>query len=71
MPLHYHVPPLERLDLAEVLDVVRDERYFALHAPRQTGKTTALLALRDLLNGGEVGEYRCAYINVESAQTAR
>ena len=69
--LHYHVPPLERLDLAEVLALVRDERYFALHAPRQTGKTSALLALRDLLNGGEVGEYRCAYINVESAQTAR
>ena len=69
--LHYHVPPLERLDLAEVLALVRDERYFALHAPRQTGKTSALLALRDLLNGGEVGEYRCAYINVEPAQTAR
>ena len=69
--LHYHVPPLERLDLAEVLALVQDERYFALHAPRQTGKTSALLALRDLLNGGEVGEYRCAYINVEPAQTAR
>ncbi len=69
--LHYHVPPLERLDLAEVLELVRDERYFALHAPRQTGKTSVLLALRDLLNSGEVGEYRCAYINVESAQTAR
>ena len=68
--LHYHVPPLERLDLAEVLGMVRDERYFALHAPRQTGKTSALLALRDLLNSGDVGEYRCAYINVESAQTA-
>ena len=69
--LHYHVPPLERLDLAEVLELVRDERYFVLHAPRQTGKTSALLALRDLLNGGEVGEYRCAYVNVEPAQTAR
>ena len=68
---HYHVPPLERIDLAEVLELVRDERYFVLHAPRQTGKTSALLALRDLLNGGEVGEYRCAYINVEPAQTAR
>ena len=68
---HYHVPPLERIDLAEALELVRDERYFVLHAPRQTGKTSALLALRDLLNGGEVGEYRCGYINVESAQTAR
>ena len=69
--LHYHVPPLDRISLSEVLELVRDERYFVLHAPRQTGKTSILLALRDLLNSGEVGEYRCAYINVESAQTAR
>ena len=34
---HYHVPPLERLDLAEVLELVRDERYFALHASRACG----------------------------------
>ena len=68
---HYCVPPLERLNLGEVLALIRGKRYFVLHAPRQTGKTTALLALRDLLNGGGVGEYRCAYINVESAQTAR
>ncbi len=69
--LHYNVPPLERLHLPEVLELIRDERYFVLHAPRQTGKTSALLALRGLLNGGSVGGYRCAYINVEPAQTAR
>ena len=68
---HYHIPPLERLNLPEVVELVRDERYFVMHAPRQTGKTSALLALRDLLNGGTVGDYRCAYINVEPAQTAR
>ena len=68
---HYCVPPLDRLNLGEVLDLIRRKRYFALHAPRQTGKTSSLLALRDLLNSGEAGEYRCAYINVESAQTAR
>ena len=67
----YHIPPLERFDLPEVLELIRDERYFVLHAPRQTGKTSALLALRGLLNGGTVGDYRCAYINVEPAQTAR
>ena len=71
LTLHYHVPPLERIDLTEVLALVRRERYFVLHAPRQTGKTSALLALRDLLNSGDVGDYRCAYINVEPAQTAR
>ena len=36
------------------------------HPPRQgKSQTSALLALRGLLNGGEVGGYRCAYINVE------
>ena len=68
---HYHIPPLDRINLPGVLDLIRDERYFVLYAPRQTGKTSLLFALRDLLNGGEAGEYRCAYINVEPAQTAR
>ena len=47
---HYCIPPLGRLDLPDVLRLIRDEKYFVLHAPRQTGKTSALLALRDLLN---------------------
>ena len=34
---HYHIPPLDRVDLDELLGLVRDERYFVLHAPRQTG----------------------------------
>ena len=68
---HYCIPPLERLNLDEVLGLVRDKRYFVLHAPRQTGKTSALLALRDLLNGGTEGDFRCVYANVEAAQTAR
>ena len=66
---HYHVPPLDRLDLDELLGLVRDKRYFVLHAPRQTGKTSALLALRDRLNAG--GGYRCVYANVEPGQAAR
>ena len=68
---HYCLPPLDRIDLAETLTLIKDKRYFVLHAPRQTGKTTALLALRNLLNGGTAGEYRCAYINVEAGQAAR
>ena len=68
---HYCVPPLSRLNLDDVLGLVRDERYFVLHAPRQTGKTSALLALRDLLNSGTAGPYRCVYANVEGAQAAR
>ena len=66
---HYSIPPLERFDLDDVLRLIRDERYFVLHAPRQTGKTSALLALRDLLNEG--GEHRCLYANVEAGQAAR
>ena len=68
---HYCVPPLERVNLGETLDLVRDKRYFVLHAPRQTGKTSTLLALRNLLVSGEVGDFRCVYVNVESGQTAR
>ena len=66
---HYCIPPLERIDLDAVLGLVRDKKYFVLHAPRQTGKTSALLALRDLLNGG--GDYRCVYADFEVGQAAR
>ena len=65
---HYCIPPLARLDLDELLGLVRDKRYFVLHAPRQTGKTSALLALRERLYADG---YRCVYVNVEAAQTAR
>lgn len=40
-----------------------------LHAPRQTGKTSCLLALRDHLNAE--ARYAALYINVEPAQSAR
>ena len=66
---HYCIPPLGRLNLAEVRRLIRDKRYFVLHAPRQTGKTSALLALRDLLNAE--GHYRCVYVNVEGGQALR
>ena len=68
---HYCVPPLQRVDLNELLALIRDKRYFVLHAPRQTGKTSALLALRDLLNEGAAGAYRCVYVNVEVGQASR
>ena len=65
---HYCVPPLERFDLEEVLRLVETKKYFVLHAPRQTGKTSALLALCDLLNGQGYG---CVYTTFETARTAR
>ena len=66
---HYSIPPLERVDLAEILQLIEWEKYFVLHAPRQTGKTSMLLSLAARLNAD--GKYRCLYINVEGAQTAR
>ena len=68
---HYAVAPLDRVDLEELLGLIRAKQYFVLHAPRQTGKTSALIALRDLLNSGKVGNFRCVHINVEVAQVAR
>ncbi len=66
---HYCIPPLERLDTDAVLALIRDEKYFVMHAPRQTGKTSALLSLRDLINAE--GDYRCVYVNVEGGQAMR
>ena len=68
---HYTIDPLSRVDVDDLLDLIRQKRYFVLHAPRQTGKTSALIALRDLLNSGKVGDYRCVNVNVEVAQVAR
>ena len=43
---HSSIPPSERMDLNHVLRLIADEKHFILHAPRQTGKTSALLACR-------------------------
>jgi hypothetical protein len=47
---HYCLPPLHRWDLDEVLTLIERKKYFLLHAPRQTGKTSCLLALMEYLN---------------------
>ena len=66
---HYQIPPLDRWDLDEILDLIDNERYFILHAPRQTGKTTCLMALMHHLNAE--GQYVCVYANIEVAQPSR
>ena len=66
---HYCLPPLERFDLAEILRLMAQKKYFLLHAPRQTGKTSSLLALMAYLN--RQGTYRALYANIEGAQAAR
>ncbi|MBI2925233.1 MAG: ATP-binding protein [Verrucomicrobia bacterium] len=67
--LHYTLPPFMRWNLVEIESLIAGQRYFVLHAPRQTGKTTCLLALAELLNSG--GRYHCAYANIEAAQAFR
>lgn len=65
----YTIDPLNRFDLEDVLLMIRQKRYFVLHAPRQTGKTTCMLALRDYLN--QEGDYIAVYANVEGGQASR
>ncbi len=66
---HYCLPPLSRFHLPEILGLISQKKYFVLHAPRQSGKTSCLLALEDYLNAS--GSHKSLYINVESAKTAR
>ncbi|MDR0893196.1 MAG: AAA-like domain-containing protein [Mediterranea sp.] len=64
--IHYNVDPLTRFDLDEIESLIDQQKYFVLHAPRQTGKTSCLLALRDYLNAQ--GRYYAVYANVEAGQ---
>jgi len=66
---HYMLDPLRRVKYDEIGALIDQKRYFILHAPRQTGKTTSLTAMAKKIN--EEGIYHCVYINVETAQAAR
>jgi hypothetical protein len=57
------------LDFSNFKKFIDMERYFLLHAPRQTGKTTLMLQLMELLN--LEGKYIALYVNVEAAQPLR
>jgi len=59
----------KRWNLDEVLTLIAQRKYFILHAPQQTGKTSSLLALADYLNAGS--DYVAVYANIEAAQAAR
>ena len=67
--IHYCLDPLRRINIDEVETLINAQKYFILHAPRQTGKTTSLLALRDYLN--QQGRYVAVYANVEGGQAHR
>jgi hypothetical protein len=65
--IHYMLPL--RLDVQKINELISRSYYFILHAPRQTGKTSAILQLMQHLR--EKDEYTPLYVNVEPAQTAR
>ncbi|KPA18569.1 ATPase, AAA-type, core domain protein [Candidatus Magnetomorum sp. HK-1] len=66
--MNYCLLPLTRFDLEEIEILIDQHKYFILHAPRQTGKTSCMLALMKHLN---IKGMTCLYINVESAQAMR
>ena len=45
---HYMLPALDRMP--EIHRLVAQRQYFVIHAPRQTGKTTAVKALAREIN---------------------
>ncbi|MDR1111929.1 MAG: ATP-binding protein [Deltaproteobacteria bacterium] len=59
---HYMLPALPRVGGVDAL--IAKKLYFVLHAPRQSGKTTYLRALRDKIN--EDGKYRALYCSLEA-----
>jgi hypothetical protein len=61
---HYMLPALERLP--GIMGIVEQRNYFVLHAARQSGKTTALMALVKEINGK--GAMNALYFTVETAQ---
>lgn len=63
---HYMIPPLRRLPQAPGL--VEKMGYFVVHAPRQTGKTTAIQALAQDLTAG--GRYAALAVTCEHAKVA-
>jgi hypothetical protein len=63
---NYMVPPLPRFP--EARELIDQQAYFVLHAPRQTGKTTTLRALAKALTAE--GRYTALYLTCEEASIA-
>ncbi|MEL6489449.1 MAG: ATP-binding protein [Cyanobacteria bacterium J06621_3] len=58
---HYMLPSVERLP--SVKRLIEQSGYFVIHAPRQTGKTTAMLTLAQALTNE--GEYAALMVSAE------
>ena len=59
--IHYILPPLGRLP--NLTRLIEQQGYFVIHAPRQVGKTTAMLALAQQLTAG--GNYTAIMLSAE------
>jgi len=64
--MHYMLPPADRLVGASLDRYIRDQLYWVLHAPRQTGKTTFLQSWMREINSGS--EAIACYVSVERCQ---
>lgn len=60
---HYMLPATARLAENNVDCLIRNQSYFVIHAPRQVGKTTAILDLVRQLNASE--NYIAVMVSVE------
>ena len=67
LDIHYTIAPMQRLP--SVRGLVEQQKYFILHAPRQTGKTTTMISFVQAINSE--GKYLAVYANVEPAQAVR
>jgi AAA-like domain len=61
--IHYMLSPLARIP--KVMGLIEQQAYFVIHAPRQIGKTTAMMALAQELTKG--GCYVGVLVSVEEA----
>ncbi|MDR1050870.1 MAG: hypothetical protein LBP95_07290, partial [Deltaproteobacteria bacterium] len=61
---HYMLPAVERLPDLKYLFLTKS--YFVLHAPRQSGKTTAIMAMVNEINRGD--DYYALYLDLESLE---
>jgi hypothetical protein len=59
--IHYMLSPTRRLP--EIEQLIDQRNYFVIHAPRQTGKSTAMIALAQQLT--ESGKYTSVMVSVE------
>ncbi|MBD2152432.1 ATP-binding protein, partial [Pseudanabaena sp. FACHB-1277] len=59
--LHYMLSSTERIP--QIKNLIAQENYFVIHAPRQVGKTTAMLTLAQELTAS--GEYTALMVSVE------